>query len=187
MKLCELRSTEPSSEHVIKARDSRLALVDVVVEGFISKPLPEGTQLVELPTFKDPQSIVEEITSSDEEAEIESEDNTLEENTENPVLDEDFKAFYHTNEIKEEGLSPHPVAALVTQQRRGGKSSEAVFKRRSRVPNWNPIFELDGSPLHEDSSIRNFDGRRAGYVANVVEQALLLPKDMNELRNLKKH
>ena len=82
------------SKHVIKARDSRLALVDVAIEGFISKPPPEGTQVVKLPTFEDPQPvelptfenpqpIVEEITSSDEEAETYYEDNTLEEDTKN--------------------------------------------------------------------------------------------------------
>ena len=42
-------------------------------------------------------------------------------------------------------------------------------------------------PLREAASIRNFDGGRAGYVANAMEQTLLLPKDMDELRNLKKH
>ena len=74
------------SKHVIKARDSRLARVDVAVEGFISKPPLAGTQLVELPTFKDLQPIVEKITSSDEDVEIEFEDNTSEESTES--LDE---------------------------------------------------------------------------------------------------
>ena len=57
----------------------------MAIEGFIRKPSPEGTQVVELPTFKDPQLVVEEITSSDEEAEIEFEDNISEEDTENPV------------------------------------------------------------------------------------------------------
>jgi len=46
---------------------------------------------------------------------------------------------------------------------------------------------LDDSPLRENALIRNFDDGRAGYVANAVEQALLLLKDMDELRNLKKH
>ena len=39
------------SKHVIKAKDQRLALVDVAVEGFIQKPPPAGSQLVELPTL----------------------------------------------------------------------------------------------------------------------------------------
>ena len=49
------------------------------------------------------------------------------------------------------------------------------------------MFELNGSPLRENASIYNFDDRRAGYVANAVEQGLLLPKDMDEHQNLKKH
>lgn len=46
---------------------------------------------------------------------------------------------------------------------------------------------MDDSPLQKDASIRNFDGGKASYMANAVEQTLLLPKDMDELRNLKKH
>lgn len=46
---------------------------------------------------------------------------------------------------------------------------------------------LDGAPLTSDSSTQDFDNRRAGYIANFVEQALLLPRDMTELCNLKKH
>ena len=46
-----------TSKHVIKARDSHLALVDVAIEGFIGKPPLEGTQVVKLPTFKDPEPI----------------------------------------------------------------------------------------------------------------------------------
>jgi len=74
----------------------------VAIEGFISEPPPEGTQLVELPTFKDPQLVVVEIISSDEEVEIEIEDNTSEENTENSVGDKDFEVFYCTNKSEEE-------------------------------------------------------------------------------------
>lgn len=57
------------SKHVIKAKDSCLALVDMAVEGFNWKPPPAGTRLVDLPTFKDPQPTVKEVASSDEEAE----------------------------------------------------------------------------------------------------------------------
>ena len=63
----------------------------------------------------------------------------------------------------------------------------AVSKRRSRVLNWNPAFELNGSHLCENDLIYNFESGRAGYVVNAVEQALLLLKDMDELWNLKKH
>ena len=46
---------------------------------------------------------------------------------------------------------------------------------------------LDGAPLPADASIRNFQQGKASYMANAVEQALLLPEDMADLRSLKKH
>ena len=48
-------------------------------------------------------------------------------------------------------------------------------------------MELDGAPLSSDASIRNFQGGIAGYIANVVEKTLLLPKDMADLRSMRKH
>ena len=62
-----------------------------------------------------------------------------------------------------------------------------IPEHRSRVSSWNPPLVLDGAPLLTDSSIRNFDHGRAGYVANSIEQELLLPRDMAKLWNLKKH
>ena len=46
---------------------------------------------------------------------------------------------------------------------------------------------LDGSLLPANSSIRDFQNEKAGYVADAVEQSLLLPEDMVDLRTLKKH
>ena len=46
---------------------------------------------------------------------------------------------------------------------------------------------LDGTPLLATASIRDFQGGTAGYVAGVVEQALLLPGDMAELRSMRRH
>ena len=46
---------------------------------------------------------------------------------------------------------------------------------------------LDGAPLPADASIRDFQQERVGYVANAVEQALLLPGDMANLRTMRKH
>lgn len=66
----------------------------------------------------------------------------------------------------------------------------AVDKRSGfqvRVPAWTPAIVLDGAPLPADASIRDFQEGKAGYMANVVEQALLLPRDMADLRSLRKH
>ena len=46
---------------------------------------------------------------------------------------------------------------------------------------------LDGSPLPANSSIKDFQEGMAGYVADAVEQALLLPDDMTDLRVIKRH
>ena len=46
---------------------------------------------------------------------------------------------------------------------------------------------LDIAPLLADTSIRNFQQGRVGYVVDAVEQALLLPEDMDDLRSMRKH
>ena len=46
---------------------------------------------------------------------------------------------------------------------------------------------LNREPLLATASIRDFQGGTAGYVANAVEQALLLPVDMAELRSMRRH
>jgi len=46
---------------------------------------------------------------------------------------------------------------------------------------------LDKAPLPVDASIRSFQQGKSGYVADAVEQALLLPEDMVEWRSMRKH
>jgi len=46
---------------------------------------------------------------------------------------------------------------------------------------------LDRSPLPANSSIRDFQHRKAKYVADAVEQALILPGDIVDLRTMKRH
>jgi len=48
-------------------------------------------------------------------------------------------------------------------------------------------MKLDGAPLLDDASIRDFQRGTAGYVVDVVEQSLLLPKDMADLKSIRKH
>ena len=50
-----------------------------------------------------------------------------------------------------------------------------------------PPMVLDGAHLPSDSSIRDFQYGRAGYVANAIELALLLPVDMADLRGMRNH
>ena len=46
---------------------------------------------------------------------------------------------------------------------------------------------LDGAALPAYASIRDFQQGRARYVANNMEQALLLPGDIADLRSMRKH
>ena len=46
---------------------------------------------------------------------------------------------------------------------------------------------LGGEPLRDDASLKDFNGGIGCHVASAVEEALLLPKDMSELRNIKKN
>ena len=46
---------------------------------------------------------------------------------------------------------------------------------------------LDRSPFPANSSIRDFQKGKAGYVVDAIEQALLLLEDMVDLRTMKKH
>ena len=45
---------------------------------------------------------------------------------------------------------------------------------------------LGGEPLMDDTSIRDFNGGIGCHVALVLEQTLLLPKDMVELRGFRR-
>ena len=46
---------------------------------------------------------------------------------------------------------------------------------------------LNGEPLLATASIRDFQGGTTDYVADAMEQALLLPEDMAELRLMRRH
>ena len=49
---------------------------------------------------------------------------------------------------------------------------------RPRIPNWNPVLVLDGSPFPANASIKDPQQGKARYMVDIVEQALLLPNDM---------
>ena len=44
-----------------------------------------------------------------------------------------------------------------------------------------------GEPLRDDASIRDFNDGIGCHIASTVEEALLLPKDMAELKNIRKN
>ena len=52
---------------------------------------------------------------------------------------------------------------------------------------WLPAPMLGGEPLTDDASIRDYNGGIACHVASILEETLLLPKDMVELRGLRRN
>ena len=46
---------------------------------------------------------------------------------------------------------------------------------------------LGGEPLTDDASIRDYNGGIGCHVASMLEETLLLPKDMVELRRLRRN
>ena len=52
---------------------------------------------------------------------------------------------------------------------------------------WLPAPMLSGEPLRDDASLRDFNGGIGCRVALALEEALLLPNDMAELRNIRKN
>ena len=52
---------------------------------------------------------------------------------------------------------------------------------------WLPVPMLGGEPMTDDASIRDYNGGISCHVASVLEETLLLPKDMVELRGLKRN
>ena len=52
---------------------------------------------------------------------------------------------------------------------------------------WLPAPMLGGEPLMGDASIRDFNRGIVCHVASALEQTLLLPRDMVELRGLRKN
>ena len=50
---------------------------------------------------------------------------------------------------------------------------------------WFPVPILHREPLLEDASMRNLRDSEGAYVANVLGRVLLLPTDMEELKNMR--
>ena len=52
---------------------------------------------------------------------------------------------------------------------------------------WLPAPMLGGEPLTDDASIKDYNGGIGCHVASVLEETLLLPKDIVELRGLRRN
>ena len=54
------------------------------------------------------------------------------------------------------------------------------IRRRQRT--WAPMIEMDGAPIPYDSKIKESSQGHSMYLVQALEQPLLLPKDMDALR-----
>ena len=98
----------------------------------------------------------------------------------------------HT-EVTEEGEmdpskgSKQPKQSQDQQSRRSNsvdsREEPPVAQVRRPTRTWSPKLEVDGVPIAYDASLRHYSGGHAGYVAEALEQPLLLPKDMEAYRN----
>ena len=75
------------------------------------------------------------------------------------------------------------------QQKVSHAPSRGVERADSQFPEpqaWLPTPMLGGEPLMDDALIRGFNGGIGCHVASALEQTLLLPKDMVELRGFRR-
>ena len=97
-------------------------------------------------------------------------------------------------EVLEPGR-PRPTLEEETQQlakqqktrqvgQRGSKRRES---QTSEPQAWLPAPMINGEPLRDNASIKDFHGGDGCHVASALEGALLLPNDMAELRSIKRH
>ena len=82
-------------------------------------------------------------------------------------------------------------AQRATKQQKVSHTSQRGVERVDTQPletqAWLLAPMLGGEPLREDASLRDFNGGIACHIASAVEEALLLPKDMSELWNIRKN
>ena len=78
---------------------------------------------------------------------------------------------------------------LSKQQRTSHAPSRGSERGDVQLPEpqaWLPAPMLGGEPLMDDASIRDFNGGIGCHVASVLEETLLLPRDMVELQGFKR-
>ena len=76
------------------------------------------------------------------------------------------------------------------QQKTGQTSLRGVERANNRPLEsqaWLPTPMLNGEPLRENASLRNFDRAIGCHVASAFEEALLLPTVMAKLQSIRKN
>ena len=86
--------------------------------------------------------------------------------------------------IEEEAHRPNKQQRTSHAPNRGSKRGDVQLPEPQA---WLPAPMLSGEPLADDASIRDYNGGIGCYVASVLEETLLLPKDTVELRGLRRN
>ena len=72
------------------------------------------------------------------------------------------------------------------QQKVGHRGPEKRVDPLPEPQAWLPAPMLNGPPLMDNASIRDFQGGTDSHVADALERTLLLPSNMAELRSFKR-
>ena len=70
------------------------------------------------------------------------------------------------------------------QAPRGQERSDSQF---SESQAWLPAPMHGGEPLRDDASIKDFNGDIGCHIASAIVEDFLLPKDMAEIKNMRKN
>ena len=95
-----------------------------------------------------------------------------------------------TDASKSHPIREEDVQRAAKQQKTRHPATRGHEKSDSPYPDsqaWLPVPMLGGEPLRDDASIRDFNGGIGCHVASAIEEALLLPKDMAEIKNMRKN
>ena len=81
----------------------------------------------------------------------------------------------------------HRVAKQQKTSHVPSQGSESTDIQLPEPQAWLPAPIFGAEPLMDDASIRDFNGGIGCHVASALEQTLLLPKDMVELRDFRRN
>ena len=64
------------------------------------------------------------------------------------------------------------------------ENRDELERAEVRIPprTWSPRLEVDGAAIPYNASVRKYNRGRAGYIAEALEQPMLLPRDMEAYR-----
>ena len=88
--------------------------------------------------------------------------------------------------MAQEGEDQPPLKQRKTT-RAASRASAKQTLQSSETEAWLPAPILGGEPLRADASLRDYNGGIGCHIASVLEETLLLPRDMAEVKKMKKN